>query len=113
MFSARFIPGGTHEQAQYFSELQLKTTSPECAARYFDAVGDLDVTDLLSEVKATDACNARVDDRIVPFEFGRQLSAGIPHARFIALPGRGTICSRSMSRLPAASSKRSTFSQRG
>ena len=39
MFTARFIPGGTHEQADYFNELQLKTTSPECAARYFDVVG--------------------------------------------------------------------------
>ena len=29
MFTARFIPGGTHEQAEYFTELQLKTTSPE------------------------------------------------------------------------------------
>jgi pimeloyl-ACP methyl ester carboxylesterase len=28
------------------------------------------------------------DDQIVPFEAGRQLAAGIPVARFIALPGR-------------------------
>ena len=42
----------THEQADYFQELQLKTTSPECAARYFDVVSDFDITDLPSEVKA-------------------------------------------------------------
>ena len=28
MFAARFLPGGTHEQADYFTQLQLKTTSP-------------------------------------------------------------------------------------
>ena len=28
------------------------------------------------------------DDVIVPFEFGRQLAAGIRGARFVALPGR-------------------------
>jgi pimeloyl-ACP methyl ester carboxylesterase len=28
------------------------------------------------------------DDQMVPFEAGRQLAAGIPGARFIALPGR-------------------------
>jgi pimeloyl-ACP methyl ester carboxylesterase len=28
------------------------------------------------------------DDQMVPLEAGRQLAAGIPGARFIALPGR-------------------------
>jgi pimeloyl-ACP methyl ester carboxylesterase len=28
------------------------------------------------------------DDQMVPIEAGRQLAAGIPAARFIALPGR-------------------------
>jgi class 3 adenylate cyclase/pimeloyl-ACP methyl ester carboxylesterase len=88
MFTGRFIPGGTHEQAEYFNELQLKTTSPECAARYFDVVGDFDITDLLSEVKAPTLVMHVRDDQIVPFEAGRQLAASIPGARFIALPGR-------------------------
>jgi hypothetical protein len=77
MFTARFIPGGTHEQADYFNELQLRTTSPECAARYFDVVSDFDITDLLSEVKAPTLVMHVRDDVIVPFEFGRQLAAGI------------------------------------
>jgi pimeloyl-ACP methyl ester carboxylesterase len=88
MFTARFIPGGTHEQEDYFNELQRKTTSSECAARYLDVCGDFDITDLLSEVKApTLAAHVR-DDQMVPFEAGRQLAAGIPGARFVALPGR-------------------------
>jgi pimeloyl-ACP methyl ester carboxylesterase len=88
IFTWRFIPGGTHEQADYFNELQLKTTSPECAARYFDVVGDFDITDLLPRVKAQTLVMHVRDDQIVPFEAGRQLAAGIPGARFIALPGR-------------------------
>jgi pimeloyl-ACP methyl ester carboxylesterase len=88
MFTARFIPGGTHEQADYFNELQLKTTSPECAARYFDVVGDFDITDLLSEVKAPTLVMHARGDLTAPIEAGRQLAAGIPGARFIALPGR-------------------------
>ena len=88
MFTAQFIPGGTHEQADYFNELQLKTTSAECAARYFDVVSDFDITDLLSEVKAPTLVMHVRDDLIVPFEFGRQLAAGIRGAHFIALPGR-------------------------
>ena len=88
MFTARFIPGGTHEQADSFNELQRKTTSPECAARYFDVVGDIDITDLLSQVKAPVLVMHVRDDVICPFDAGRQLAAGIPGAHFIALPGR-------------------------
>jgi pimeloyl-ACP methyl ester carboxylesterase len=88
MFAARFIPGGTHEQADIFNDLQRKTTSPECAARYFDATGDIDITDLLPRVKTPTLVMHVRDDHLVPFEAGRQLAAGIPGARFIALPGR-------------------------
>ncbi|SDR62008.1 Adenylate cyclase, class 3 [Rhizobiales bacterium GAS113] len=88
MFTGLFIPGGTHEQAGYFNELQLRTTSPECAARYFDVVGDFDITRLLCEVKAPTLVMHVRDDLVVPIEAGRQLAAGIPGARFIAFQGR-------------------------
>jgi pimeloyl-ACP methyl ester carboxylesterase len=88
MFTGLFIPGATHEQADIFNELQRKTTSPECAVRYFDAVGDFDIIDLLSKVKAPTLVMHVRDDQIVPIETGRQLAAGIPGAHFIALPGR-------------------------
>jgi pimeloyl-ACP methyl ester carboxylesterase/DNA-binding winged helix-turn-helix (wHTH) protein len=88
MFTARFIPGGTHEQADYFNELQLKTTSAKCAARYFDVCGDFDITDLLPRVKAPTLVMHVRDDLVVPFEAGRQLAAGITGARFVPFPGR-------------------------
>ena len=88
MFTGLFIPGATHEQADIFNELQRKTTSPECAVRYFDAVGDFDIIDLLSKVKAPTLVMHVRDDQIVPIEAGRQLAGGIPGARFTALPGR-------------------------
>jgi class 3 adenylate cyclase/pimeloyl-ACP methyl ester carboxylesterase len=88
MFTARFMPGSTHAQADYFNELQRKTTSPECAARYFDVCGDFDITDLLPRVKAPTLVMHVRDDLVVPFEAGRQLAAGIPGARFVAFPGR-------------------------
>ena len=88
MFANLFIPDGTHEQADYFNELQRRTTSPECAARYFDVVNDLDVTDLLSKVKSPTLVMHVRDDQMVPIEAGRQLAVGISGARFKALPGR-------------------------
>jgi class 3 adenylate cyclase/pimeloyl-ACP methyl ester carboxylesterase len=88
IFTSRFIPGATHEQADHFNELQLRTTSPECAARYFHVVGDFDIMDLLPRVRAQTLVMHARDDQIVPFEAGRQLAAGIRGARFVALPGR-------------------------
>jgi pimeloyl-ACP methyl ester carboxylesterase len=88
MFTGLFIPDGTHEQADYFNELQRRTTSPECAARYFDVVGDFDITELLPMVKAPTLVMHVRDDQVVPIEYGRQLAAGINGARFIAFPGR-------------------------
>jgi pimeloyl-ACP methyl ester carboxylesterase len=88
MFAGQFIPGGTQEQEDSFNELQRRTTSPECAARYFDVVGDFDITDLLSEVKAPTLVMHVRGDLIVPIDAGRQLAAGIPGARFIAFQGQ-------------------------
>src|SRR5260370_18091783 len=78
MFTGLFIPGGTHEQADYFNELQLKTTSPDCAARYFDVCGDFDVTDLLSKVKAPPLVLIVRDDLVPPSRPGRHFAAAIP-----------------------------------
>jgi class 3 adenylate cyclase/pimeloyl-ACP methyl ester carboxylesterase len=88
MFTGQFMPGATQEQADFFNELQRRTTSPECAARYLEAAGNLDVTELLSKVTTpTLVMHARGDAR-VPFEAGRALAAGIPGARFIPLQGQ-------------------------
>jgi class 3 adenylate cyclase/pimeloyl-ACP methyl ester carboxylesterase len=88
LFTGLFIPGATHEQADDFNELQRRTTSPECAARYFDVVGDLDITDLLAKVKAPTLVMHVRGDLMVPFEAGRQMAAGIPGSHFIALQGQ-------------------------
>jgi class 3 adenylate cyclase/pimeloyl-ACP methyl ester carboxylesterase len=88
MFTSLFIPEGTKEQADWFNDLQRKTTSPECAAHYFEVVGNLDVRELLPQVKVPTLVMHVRDDLMVPIEAGRQMAAGIPGARFIALPGR-------------------------
>jgi class 3 adenylate cyclase/pimeloyl-ACP methyl ester carboxylesterase len=88
LFTGQFIPGGTQEQADFFNELQRRTTSPECAARYFDVVGDIDVSDLLASVTVPTLVMHARGDLVSPFEAGRQLAAGIPGAHFIALQGQ-------------------------
>jgi len=79
------MPDATREQAESFSDLQRKTTSAEGAARYYETTGAIDITDLLAQVKVpTLVIHARADAQ-VPFDLGRQLAAGIPGARFVAL----------------------------
>jgi pimeloyl-ACP methyl ester carboxylesterase/DNA-binding winged helix-turn-helix (wHTH) protein len=88
MFTGQFMPEATQDQIDFFNELQRRTTSPECAARYYDAVGEFDVTELLGKVTApTLVMHVRSDAR-VPFESGRQLASGIPGARFVPLQGQ-------------------------
>jgi pimeloyl-ACP methyl ester carboxylesterase len=88
MFTSLFIPEGTKEQADWFNDLHRKTTSPECAARYFEVVNNFDVRELLPRVQAPTLVMHVRDDLVVPINAGRQIAAGISGARFIALPGR-------------------------
>jgi pimeloyl-ACP methyl ester carboxylesterase len=85
------MPGGTAEQLQKFAERQRKTTSPECAYRYFETTRDLDITDLLPKVKVPTLVMHVRGDQVQPFEAGRELASGIPGARFVALPGQNYI----------------------
>jgi class 3 adenylate cyclase/pimeloyl-ACP methyl ester carboxylesterase len=88
LFSSLFMPGGTPEQLQRFAERQRKTTSAECAYRFFETTRNLDVSDLLSRVSVPTLVMHKRDDQVQPFEAGRELAAGIPGARFVALPGQ-------------------------
>ncbi len=91
MFTMQLVPDATKEQADSFNELQRRSTSPDCAARYFETTADFDVTDLLSKVTApTLVMHARGDVR-VPVESGRQIAAGIPGAKFVVLHGNNHI----------------------
>ena len=68
-----------------------KTTSPECAYRYFETTRDLDVSDLLPKVKVPTLVIHVRGDQVQPFEVGRELAAGIPGAHFVTLQGQNHI----------------------
>lgn len=88
LFASLFVPGATPELADAFAELQRRSISPACAARYYEAAGQLDVRELLPKVSVpTLVLHARAD-AVVPIEAGRLLAAQIRGARFVALPGQ-------------------------
>ncbi|HEY8380758.1 MAG TPA: alpha/beta fold hydrolase [Microvirga sp.] len=88
IFTSQFIPGGAKEQVDAFNELQRRTTSPDCAARYFEVVGNIDIRELLPQVKTPALVMHARDDRMCPFEAGRQMAAAIPGARFVEFEGK-------------------------
>lgn len=88
MFTSQFVPGGSKEQIDWFNELQRRTTSPECAARYFRTTNEIDVRTLLPKVKVPTLVLHLRDDAVHAFEYGREVAAGIPGARFVPLNGK-------------------------
>jgi class 3 adenylate cyclase/pimeloyl-ACP methyl ester carboxylesterase len=88
LFSSLFMPDATHEQLEKFAERQRKTTTPECAYRYFETTRNLDITDLLPKVTAPTLVMHVRGDLVQPFDAGRELAAGIARARFVALEGK-------------------------
>lgn len=85
MFAELFMPDATEEQIAWFSELQRRTTRPDIAALIMESAGNIDVVDRLPLVKAPTLVLHPRDDVIVPFDQGRVIAAGIPHAQFVTL----------------------------
>jgi len=80
LFTSRFIPGATKEQADWFNELERISTSPDDAVRNRNATGNFDVSSLLPQVSVPTLIMHARDDAVVPFDQGRKLAAGIPGA---------------------------------
>jgi len=87
-FTSLFFPDGTPEQMQWFNDLQRITTSPENAIRIMQATGEIDISDLLPQVKVPTLVLHCRNDAGVVLDEGRRLAAGIPGAKFVALESR-------------------------
>lgn len=91
LFTMQFMPGASKQSIDAFNEIQRKSTSAECAARYFEVVAKLDIRPLLPQVRHPTLVLHCREDNAVPFKLGVELAAGIPGAKFIGLPGRNHI----------------------
>jgi pimeloyl-ACP methyl ester carboxylesterase/DNA-binding winged helix-turn-helix (wHTH) protein len=87
IFTTRFMPSGTPEQMRWFNDLQRMTTSPDNAARIRRANENIDVTELLPQIRIPTLVLHCRNDAAQPHEEGRILAAGIPGARFVTLEG--------------------------
>ncbi len=90
IFTSQLMPTANKDQADAFNELQRKSASPECAARYFETVNQFDVLELLPQIRVPTLV-MHVRDDTIPVELGREIAASIPGARFVILPGKNHI----------------------
>lgn len=91
LFSARYVPSGNREHIRWLNELEAISASPEMAARYFRALADIDVRNLLPKIKVPTLVLHCRGDRAVPIRFGRELAAGIAGAKFVPLDGENHV----------------------
>ena len=82
-----FIPGASAEEREAFARTQRLSADAETAASLLEATAEVDVTALLPKIAAPTLVVHVKGDRAVPFEFGREVAAGIPGARLLALEG--------------------------
>jgi pimeloyl-ACP methyl ester carboxylesterase len=84
-FGSLWLPSGTLEQINWFMDLARVSISSENQVRFGTAVVNIDVVDLLPQVKAPTIVFHCIHDNLIPFEEGRRLAYAIPDARFVAL----------------------------
>jgi pimeloyl-ACP methyl ester carboxylesterase len=82
------IPGGSPDEIDSFNELQKVSTSPETAARIFEALGEIDVSSLLPKLRLPVLVLHARQDATVGFEDGRRIASSVPGARFVPLESK-------------------------
>jgi pimeloyl-ACP methyl ester carboxylesterase/DNA-binding SARP family transcriptional activator len=89
IFSSTFMPSATIEELNWFNEFQRRTASPENAARFLSAFGDIDVRHQLAKVTVPTLVIHSLGDRRMPVSIGRDIAAAIPNAQFLGLESDG------------------------
>jgi pimeloyl-ACP methyl ester carboxylesterase/DNA-binding CsgD family transcriptional regulator len=91
VFTSRFLPEGSPEQIEWWNELCRKTTTPEIAAELLHARANIDVTDLLGQVRTPTLVLHARDDEVCPLAEGRLVASGIRGAEFVELDSRNHV----------------------
>lgn len=90
VFGTLFIPGGTPEQWQWFSDL-ARTLPMENALSIMELTHAVDVRSLAAGLDKPTLVLHSIGDGMIPFENGRMLASLIPGARFVPLESRNHV----------------------
>jgi len=91
VFTSRFIPGGSPEQLRWFNELCVKCTTGEVAGELMHARAEMDICELLPQVRTPTLVLHSRNDEVVPISEGQRLATEIEGAEFIELDSRNHI----------------------
>ena len=91
VFTSRFIPGGSAEQLDWYNDLCQKTTTGEIVGQLLSARAEVDVTDLLGDVRCRTLVLHARNDAVIPVAEARLLCSGIAGAEFVELDSRNHI----------------------
>lgn len=91
IFTSRFVPDASDEQMAWFNDLCLKTASGPNAAKIFSSRSEVDVVDLLPQVKVPTLVVHAREDAAVPLSQGHLLASSIGNAQFVELDSRNHI----------------------
>ena len=85
VFAMQFMPGGTLEQINSFSEFQRKSATPENAVRIASCLMSVDVGESAKRVQCPTLILHARDDRRIPFSQAVELAENIPGARLVPI----------------------------
>ncbi len=91
VFTSRFAPDANPQQLEWFNELCRRTTNPDVAAHLMLARAEIDVRDLLPQLKVPTLIIHPVEDQVTPISASRELAAEIPNAEFVQLESRNHV----------------------
>jgi pimeloyl-ACP methyl ester carboxylesterase len=91
LFTSLYVPDATHEQMDWFNEMQRLSASPENAVELQRTLGEMDVRALLPRLRVPTLIFHSRHDHCVPFSQGEELARGIPDATFVPLESRNHI----------------------
>lgn len=91
VFTGRFVPGGSHEQLDWFNDLCRDTVAPDMAVRILEARASTDIVHLLPLVSVPTLVLHARHDEVVPFAEGRLLASSIRGAEFVELASRNHV----------------------
>ena len=113
LLTSQLAPTATSEQSRAFNELQRRSTSPDCAVRYYETVSNFDIRELLPRVAVPTLILHARDDMMVPIEESRQMAANIVGAKFVSLPGKNHLLLENDPGVPQFFEEMSAFLSQG